>query len=258
MIWFAGDTHGSLKHVVEHVRYAREAGQGPDAIILLGDIDSPRPLHLELAEIAGITEIFWIPGNHDSDDNTAWHNLVSSELAHANLHCRVAELAGRRVAGLGGIFRKRIWSPPDPPEFQTYEAWRTAQIRRRPTKDWGVAETTEERRHRTSIFPGCIDSFNQQRADILVSHEAPECRGDGRGWRAVGEMARGLGVRYAFHGHHHDAPDYSKRFSDIGFRCYGVGFRGITALDGSGRVTVIRPGDYDGDKCLHWEESEDE
>jgi hypothetical protein len=258
MIWFCGDTHGSLKHVVEHVLSADAVGQGPAAIIFLGDIDAPRPLHLELAEIAGMTEIFWIPGNHDSDDNFAWNNLVSSELAHANLHCMVAEVAGRRVAGLGGVFRKRIWSPPDPPEFQTYDAWRAALIRRRPTKAWGAAETTEERRHRTSIFPGCIDSLNQQRADILVSHEAPECRQDGRGWSAIGDLARSLGVRFAFHGHHHDRPDYAANFLELGFQAYAVGFRGITALDGEGRVTVIRPGDYDAAGSVRWEEGDDD
>jgi len=257
MIWFCGDTHGYLKHVVEHVLSADAVGQGPAAIILLGDIDAPRPLHLELEEIAGMTEIFWIPGNHDSDDNLSWNNLVSSELADRNIHCRVAEIGPWRVAGLGGVFRKKIWTPPDQPLFPGYDAWRTDLLDRRPTKDWGVAETTEERRHRTSIFPNCIAALEKLRANILVSHEAPECRGDGRGWRAVGDLARRMGVRYAFHGHHHDAQDYSRHFEEIGFRCYGVGFRGITVLAEDGCVTVIRPGDYDGQAREDWEAGDD-
>ena len=53
-----------------------QAGQAPAAIILLGDIDAPRPLHLELEAIRDLTDIYWIPGNHDSDDNNAWTNLV--------------------------------------------------------------------------------------------------------------------------------------------------------------------------------------
>ena len=39
---------------------------------------------------------------------------------------------------------------------------------------------------------------------------------------------------------------------------YAVGFRGITALDREGRVSVIRPGDFDGDESMRWEEGDDE
>ena len=139
----------------------------------------------------------------------------------------------------------------------TYEAWRSDLIARRPPREWGLAETAEERRHRTSIFPECIAAFAQQRADILVSHEAPECRDDGRGWQAVGDLARRLGVRYAFHGHHHDQPDYSSSFPELGFQAYAVGFRGITALGGDGAVSVIRPGDYDAAGCSRWEDGDE-
>lgn len=252
-IWFCGDTHGSLEHIVEHVLGAHAAGQVPAAIILLGDIDAPRPLHIEFEKIRVITEIFWIPGNHDSDDNLAWNNLVSSDLADASLHCRVADVAGFRVAGLGGVFRKKIWGPPESPAFQSYKIWRDGLIARRPQRDWGLSETSDERRHRTSIFPACVAELEKLRAEVLVSHEAPECRGDGRGWRAIGDLARALGVRYLFHGHHHDRPDYGANFERLGFQAYAVGYRGITALDGSGKVTVIRPGDYDAAGYLRWE-----
>ena len=257
MIWFCGDTHGEFRHVVEHVLEAKRDDRLPQAIIFLGDLDCARPLHVELEEIAGLTGIFWIPGNHDGDDNSAWNNLFASEPSEANLHCRVADVAGFRIAGLGGVFRRRIWSPPDPPAFQTYDAWREALTRRRPTKDWGLAETTEERRHKTSIFPDMVASLGAQRAEILVSHEAPECRDDGRGWRAIGNLARGLGVRFTFHGHHHDRPDYAANFLELGFQAHAVGFRGITALSGEGAVSVIRPGEYDADGFVRWEDSDE-
>lgn len=256
-IWFCGDTHGPLTHVVERVLSAHAARQAPAAIILLGDIDAPRPLHVELGAIRDLTEIFWIPGNHDSDDNWSWNNLVSSELSAANLHCRVVEVAGWRLAGVGGVFRRRIWCPPEPPAFLSYAAWRDDLIARRPPKDWGLSETAEERRHLTTIFPDCIEGLERLRADILVSHEAPECRSDGRGWQAVGDLARSLGVRFAFHGHHHDRPDYSDRFPDLGFQAHAVGFRGITALELDGRVSVIRPGDYDALCSDCWEEGDE-
>lgn len=257
-IWFCGDTHGSLGHIVEHVLAAHAAGDCPAAIILLGDIDAPRPLHIELEAIRGLTDIYWIPGNHDSDDNNAWNNLVSSELADRNLHCRITEIASWRVAGLGGVFRKKIWSPPATPAFKNYDSWRNDLIARRPARDWGLAETADERRHKTSIFPDCIAGLEGLRSDILVSHEAPECRTDGRGWEAVGNLARRLGAQFVFHGHHHDRQDYSDHFTDLGFRAYAVGFRGITALDREGRVSVIRPGDFDGDESMRWEEGDDE
>lgn len=257
-IWFCGDTHGPLTHVVEHVLGADAVGQAPGAVILLGDIDAPRPLHIELRAIRDLTEIFWIPGNHDSDDNWSWNNLVSSELADRNIHGRVVEVAGWRVAGLGGVFRRRIWAPPDAPAFPRYDAWRADLIARRPPKDFGLAESTEERRHLTTIFPDCIAGLERLRADILVSHEAPECRDDGRGWQAIGDLARRLGARFSIHGHHHDRPDYSGCFPDLGFQAHAVGYRGITSLEPGGKVTAIRPGDCDTDEVMRWEEGDDE
>ena len=252
-IWFCGDTHGDLGHIVEHVLDADLAERAPSAVILLGDIDAPRPLHIELEKIRELTEIFWIPGNHDSDDNSAWNNLVASELSAASLHCRVAQVGPWWVAGLGGIFRRRIWSPPEDPTFPSYEAWRAELIARRPPKDFGLAESAEERRHLTTIFPEAIAALESHGADILISHEAPECRADGRGWQALGDLARRLGVRFAFHAHHHDRPDYAPHFHDLGFQAHAVGYRGITALGGNGKVSVIRPGDYDAVGILRWE-----
>ncbi|MGV0951692.1 MAG: hypothetical protein ACOYB3_13550, partial [Azonexus sp.] len=120
-------------------------------------------------------------------------------------------------------------------------------------KDFGLAESSEERRHLTTIFPEAIATLERQGADILISHEAPECRADGRGWQAISDLARRLGVRFAFHGHHHDRLDYADHFTDLGFQAHGVGYRGITALGRDGTVTVIRPGDFDAASCLRWE-----
>ena len=257
-IWFCGDTHGSLFHIVEHVLSAHAAGQAPAAIIFLGDIDAPRPLHIELEKIRELTEIFWIPGNHDGDDNSAWNNLYASDLADCNLDRRVAEIASWRVAGLGGIFRRRIWAPPQQPLFTSYQAWRAELIARRPPKDFGLSESSDERRHLTTIFPEAIDGLEKLGAEILVTHEAPECRNDDRGWQAIGDLARQLGARFAFHGHHHDRPDYEAGFPELGFQAHAVGFRGITALNCDGRVSVIRPGDYDAAGTVRGGEGDDD
>ena len=45
----------------------------------------------------------------------------------------------------------------------------------------------------------------------------------------------------SFHGHQHDRLDYSKDWDWLGFQAYGVGFCGITDLEGN----VIRAGDFD-------------
>ena len=105
-IWFAGDNHSRFRHIIDAVKRHR-----PSAIVLLGDIQAKRPLHDELAEILSITQIFWIPGNHDTDSEADYDNLFGSALADRNLHGRVVNVAGVRIAGLGGVFRERV-SPP--------------------------------------------------------------------------------------------------------------------------------------------------
>ena len=93
----------------------------PRAAILLGDIQCDRPLDDLAAPLLdrGI-DVHWIFGNHDNDGGPEmWANLVEPDrnprTAQGALHARVVEIAGLRIAGLGGTFRPRIWEPPDPP-----------------------------------------------------------------------------------------------------------------------------------------------
>ena len=65
-------------------------------------------------------DVHWIFGNHDNDGGPEmWANLVEPErnprTAPGALHAKVVEIAGVRIAGLGGTFRPRIWEPPEPP-----------------------------------------------------------------------------------------------------------------------------------------------
>ncbi len=66
-----------------------------------------------------LTDVWWILGNHDTDSDPDHDNLFGAELAHRNLHGRVVEIAGVRVAGLGGIFRESIWSPLLEPAYRS-------------------------------------------------------------------------------------------------------------------------------------------
>lgn len=46
-------------------------------------------------------------------------------------------------------------------------------------------------------------------------------------------------VWMAVHGHQHDSVDSSDQWTAQGFKNYGVGLRGITAIDAEGNAEVI-------------------
>ena len=232
-IWLCGDVHGRFDHLTEAVLQSAPS-QRPAALVLLGDLQAQRPLEVELAAILEHTEVWFIPGNHDTDTDEDHDHLFCSALAGRNLHGRVVEIAGVRIAGLGGVFRGQVWMPPEPPEVESPRAY-VAHIGRGNRWREGLP-----RRHRSTIFPAEYQALSKQQADVLVTHEAPSCHP--HGFAVLDELGRRLGVRQAFHGHHHDRLDYQAEWSRLGFEAHGVGLRGITALDGR----VIRPGELDG------------
>jgi len=227
-ILFAGDTHGRFRHLEEVGLRLR-----PDALVLLGDIQAKSPLEQELAGIVDKMEVWWIHGNHDTDSEADYDNLFGSALADRNLHGRVVEVAGVRIAGLGGIFRGRIW---DPTEGMRYESAEDFMNRCMEEDPWRFGLPL---RHRSSIFPEDYYSLVGQQADVLVTHEAPSCHPNG--FEAIDELARSLGVESVFHGHHHDRLDYIGCWRALGFRAFGIGLRGITRHDGG----VVLPGELD-------------
>lgn len=227
-ILFLGDTHARLDHVERVVREHR-----PDAIVFLGDIQARRPLHEEIEAVLKLTEVWWIHGNHDTDSPQDYDNLFASELQDRNLDGRVVEVAGVRIAGLGGIFKGRIWHPKLDMRYESAEDFMARSTRDDP---WRFGLPLEAR---SSIFPEVYYNLAGQQADVLVTHEAPSCHPNG--FEAIDELARSLGVQAAFHGHHHDRLDYSGCWPKLGFKAYGVGLRGVTRLDG----TVLIPGQQD-------------
>lgn len=192
---FFGDPHGHFDFVIDCVRKRR-----PAAIVLLGDIQAQRPLQIELAPILDLTEVWWIPGNHDTDSEADHDNLFGSELAHRNLHGRVVEVAGHRIAGLGGVFRGAIWAPPLEPNFASV-ADRLKVIR--PRERWRGGLPL---RHRSTIFPDEYQRLLLQRADILVTHEG--MGGHPHGWTALNDLATALRVQLVVHGHLHETINY--------------------------------------------------
>lgn len=228
MLLFFGDLHGKFNHVERAV-----AEHSPAAIVLLGDIEAPQPLEQVLAKVLKQTEVWFIPGNHDTDRPELWANLTDSCLASHNLHGRVVEIDGVRVAGLGGVFREEIWWP-DPvtalPSFESYAAYQqhAKYISSREMPDLKTANRLMK--HRSSIFGAEYDALVGQEADVLVTHEAPSCHR--YGFKAIDELARTMRIKTSFHGHHHDSLDYRAQWQTLGFNAYGIGLRGIANLHG--------------------------
>ena len=98
-------------------------------------------------------------------------------------------------------------------------------------------------RHWSTIYPKEIDSLSMHRADILITHEAPSYHPNG--FEILDDLARALGAKITVHGHHHDALDSSARWAAQGFKSFGVGLRGITAIDENGTATTIVQGERD-------------
>ncbi|MHB1798539.1 MAG: metallophosphoesterase family protein [Vulcanimicrobiaceae bacterium] len=240
-ILFAGDPHGRFEHLLTVVR-----AQRPQALILLGDIEAPVPLQELMAPIEALgTQVWFIPGNHDTDHASSWAALQA--WPERNLHGRVVEVAGMRIAGLGGVFRGEIWRPDSPgmPQFASLQAYLDHLRLRTHPNDWAVRQQSPRViKHCSSLFPDDLDALAAQDAEVLVTHEAPSCHP--QGFALIDDLARALRVHTLFHGHLHDCLDYSASTKTLGFRAHGVGLRGISTLDG----TVLRSGELDAMRAL--------
>ena len=204
MIYFFGDVHGHFDHVLDIVARDR-----PTAIVLLGDLQAQRPLEAELEFILEMTEVWFIHGNHDTDEVRYHDHLFAC--SERNLHGRVVEIDGFKIAGLGGIFRSQVWYPPEPPRYTTKQDF-IAHCGKGNLWRGGLP-----RKHRSSIFPEDIQSFDSLKADILVSHEAPSAHP--HGFQAINDLAQSLGATTIIHGHHHDPFSYgSQNHMNIGLQ----------------------------------------
>ncbi len=248
MIYFFGDVHGKFTQVIQTVLDHR-----PEAIVLLGDIEAQQPLEHELKPILERTDIWWIPGNHDTDNQKNHDHLFCSALAQRNLHGRVVEIAGVRVAGLGGVFRGEIWYPDSqnaPVHFNSYADYQKhseqgriqAAAQQRTVRRGEMSEAKAQGKlltHRSTIFYAEWLELQAQRADILVTHEAPSCHP--KGFKVLDVLARALQVKTTFHGHQHDRLDYQPFWEKLGFQAHGVGLRGVTDQYGE----LVREGEQD-------------
>lgn len=232
-LWFLGDVHGSFNHIAEAILAATER---PLGIIFLGDIDivhKPlREILMPLARNFPAIKLALIHGNHDGGTHESWRCFLDHSPA-VHIHGKVIDMAGIRIAGLGGHFMGRVWAPPNAANFQSKQAalnrgsyqYRNGQ---QPASFWNSA-----------IYPEDCANLAKQRADILVTHEAFSCHH--HGWTALDELARSMHVVRAFHGHTHDdlAEQYALKRKELGFDVRAVNYCSIK--NGLGEVVHAGP-----------------
>lgn len=215
-IWFVGDVHGEFRYLAQTLL---QTEMRPRWIAFVGDIDiDHRPFRKILEPLRRFDPrlgIAFIHGNHDADSHQHWEMLHDAGEAVV-LHGLVANLSGVWVAGLGGHFLEQIWMPPASPAF----ASKQAAMSRGVFQYRGGQRSSPE--YHAAIYPNDLDRLAAERADILVTHEAPSCHP--RGFEILDDLARRLGVVRSFHGHHHDdlTAEYAQHRSRLGFDAIGL------------------------------------
>ncbi|MCK4840733.1 MAG: metallophosphoesterase [Methylococcales bacterium] len=215
-ILFAGDPHGDFESIITAVEKHQ-----PKAVILLGDYDLKKPLEDYIQAIMVATEVWWIPGNHDFESVAHYDNLFSSQLAEQGLHLKVKEIAGLRIAGLGGIFLGRVWYPPRKPKWRSKQHFLGSQS--------GNDKSVElSLKYQSAIWYDEWIKLKKLKADILVTHEAP--RSHPHGFIAIDQLAEAMGVKQIFHGHLHE---YYSTTIRKGIKVVGVRDAGVADLSGN-------------------------
>lgn len=229
-IVFVGDVHRDWQTVTRGVQ---EMSARPDAVVLLGDLQCEAPLDEHTAPLLDVgIGVHWIFGNHDNDGGPEmWANMAdparNPRTAPGALHARVVEIAGLRIAGLGGTFRHRVWGPPGSPRLRARDElmddlrglgpqWRQEQL-----------DALHHSLATSAIWPEDWAALAEQRADILVTHEAPCSHPQGA--RELTDLARAMGAWLIIHGHHH--VNY-RAIADDGLNVMGVGAAWGVNLDG--------------------------
>jgi len=200
-ILFYGDPHGEWRPLFRAVKEHH-----PEAVVLLGDMDLEKPLRQQLAPVfeAGIP-VRWIHGNHDVDRED-WYDCLFKDYATGNIHATWASLGGMIVAGLGGIFKGKIWYPKEGSEAPDYSTRRDL-LRSFPRKEHFRGGLPLNQR--AAILPEDFATLRRIKADILVTHEAPSSHHHGFG--AIDDLASTVRAKLVIHGHHHKAYDSKTR-----------------------------------------------
>lgn len=209
-IVIAGDPHGNFTPIVRAC-----SAEEPGTLILLGDCELRVPLRHMLGSLFALGwHVHWILGNKDTETATAFDHLAG-DYPEGDLGGNVIEVAGLRIAGLGGVFKPRIWNPPEAPCFNTRHEFMLNLPQR---EHWRGGLPLW---HRDSIFPEDFARLAQHRFDVLVTHEAPSCHR--HGFAAIDRLADVAAARLIVHGHHHES--YAAKLDS------GIDVRGLAVAE---------------------------
>jgi hypothetical protein len=166
----------------------------PDLVLSAGDLPFD---YLEYLVTVLNVPLLYVPGNHDPDlrerrEELAWPPSIQLKdsgdpvgpLGCTNVDGRIEDVAGIRVAGLGGSLRYR----EGPNQYTQREMRRRARRLRRQATAWGL-------RGRRGV-------------DVLLTHAPPFGVGDEddpahRGFEALPELVERLSPKLLVHGHIH-------------------------------------------------------
>jgi predicted phosphodiesterase len=190
-----GDPHGEWRPLL---RACQE--DPPEGVVIVGDCDLAVPLREQLAPLfsAGI-KVRWIPGNHDKDSEQ-WHDRLFLDHPEGNLQGKWCQLGGRIVAGLGGVFKEKLWYPRFEDSGPRH-ASRAEFMRWLPKTDrWRGGLPMKIR---DAVFPEDALALQGLRVDVLVTHEAPSCHR--HGFVGIDNAAHACRAQLIVHGHHHES-----------------------------------------------------
>ena len=144
------------------------------------------------------------------------------------MHTRVVEIDGVRVAGLGGIFLPHVWAGNAPPRLHRREQLAADLAANHPGLGPDQAKRLTHFLTTTAIWPEDVDTLAAQKADILVTHDAPSSHPEGS--LVLDNLGRAMGARLIAHGHHHIT---SHAQAADGLRVLGVGDAWAVGMDGA-------------------------
>ena len=201
-VYFVGDPHGQIEDIPKTLLRLQA-----DAVVFLGDFFDKGFNTQALEALRGLFEAIqanniqlrYILGNHDHPSIEA-AEFFEDEYPHLNLNAKVEVLGkhGLRVAGLGGVFRGRVWYPRETNETPAFnnQAELLAQTPRNERIKGGLPL-----KQRSTLMPDDYYQLWEQQADVLVTHEAPRYMESG--FVALDELVNQMGVKLLVHGHHH-------------------------------------------------------
>jgi len=216
-ILFVGDPHGEHQHICQAIKQCK-----PVSTVLVGDMCYEQPIDHIFNACMQQHQLHWIHGNHDTDTQAWYDSIFMSAWAEQNMHGKVVQVAGLNIAGLGGVFRKKIWGGQAMAKYPSRESWQAMHKHKR----FAPVYAASKRKHESSIWLEDYERLAEESADILVLHEAPTS--DRYGHQALDDLATRLGVRLIIHGHHHRF--YCDTLNN-GIAVVGLGLAQLATLD---------------------------